>query len=124
MPRPVGSLTVPPPAPPALPEFAEAVLEVVDAIPEGQVLAYGDVAELVGHSGPRRVGNVLSRFGGMTSWWRVTRASGHPPPGLEDEALAHWRAEGTPLIGGALAGRRVDMARARWDGRGGRGGAP
>ena len=33
---------------PELPDFAEAVLRIVDQIPEGMVLAYGDVAELIG----------------------------------------------------------------------------
>ena len=100
-----------------LPEYAEAVLDVADAIPEGKVLAYGDVAEMLGVGGPRQVGAVMSRYGSATCWWRVIRASGEPPPGLEDEALAHYRSEGTPLVGGVLAGRRVDMRRARWDGR-------
>ena len=52
------------PGPESLPDFAEAVLDIVDQIPSGMVLAYADVAE-----------------------------------------------------GGPLAGCRVDMARARWDGQ-------
>jgi len=99
-----------------LPDFAEAVLDIVDQIPTGMVLAYGDIAELLGYGGPRQVGLVMSRYGSSVTWWRVTRASGEPPQDLEDEALAHWRGEGTPLVGGSLAGRRVDMSRARWDG--------
>ena len=102
-----------------LPDYEEAVLEVVDAIPEGCVMTYGDVAEMVGAKGPRRVGRVMSEYGAATAWWRVVRAGGHPPAGLEDEALAHWRAEGTPLVGGAFGSGRVDMARARWDGTAG-----
>lgn len=98
-----------------LPDFAEAVLGLVDQIPAGMVLAYGDVAELLGQGGPRRVGFVMSRYGSSVTWWRVIRASGEVPEALLDEALAHWRKEGTPLVRGAL-GRRVDMARARWDG--------
>ncbi len=99
-----------------LPDYADAVLEVADAIPEGRVLAYGDIAEILGEGGPRQVGAVMSRYGSMTTWWRVIRASGEPPPGLEDEAIEHYRAEGTPLVGGILTGRRVDMRRARWEG--------
>lgn len=105
-------------APPALPEHAEAVLDVADRIPAGKVLAYGDIAELLGVGGPRQVGNVMSRYGSATCWWRVIRASGEAPPGLAEEALAHWREEGTPMVGGVLSGRRVDMRRARWDGSG------
>ena len=102
--------------PSRLPDFAEAVLDIVDQIPAGKVLAYGDVAELLGQGGPRQVGSAMSRYGSSVAWWRVIRASGEAPEGLQDEALAHWRAEGTALVRGALAGRRVDMTRARWDG--------
>lgn len=101
-----------------LPEFAEAVLSIVDRIPEGMVLAYGDVAEMLGQGGPRQVGAVMSRYGSSVTWWRVIRASGQVPVGLLDEALAHWREEGTALVRGVIAGRRVDMRLARWDGKG------
>lgn len=102
----------------ALPDFAEAVLDIVDRIPHGKVLAYGDVAELLGQGGPRQVGAVMSRYGSSVTWWRVIRASGEVPDVLQDEALAHWREEGTALVRGAIAGRRVDMRLARWDGEG------
>jgi alkylated DNA nucleotide flippase Atl1 len=105
-----------------LPDFAEAVLDIVDQIPAGMVLGYGDVAELLGQCGPRQVGSVMSRYGSSVTWWRVTRASGEAPRGLQEEALAHWRVEGTALVRGALAGRRVDMTRARWNGEAGVGG--
>jgi alkylated DNA nucleotide flippase Atl1 len=108
--------------PDTLPDFAEAVLDIVDQIPSGRVLAYGGVAELLGWGGPRQVGTVMSRYGSSVTWWRVIRANGEAPEGLLDEALAHWRTEGTALVGGALAGRRVDMTRARWDGVAGLGG--
>lgn len=104
----------------ALPDFAEAVLDLVDQIPARMVLAYGDVAELLGQGGPRQVGLVMSRYGSSVTWWRVTRASGEAPQALQEEALTHWRTEGTPLVRGAL-GRRVDMERARWDGEAGLG---
>ena len=100
----------------ALPEKVEEVLDVIDRIPEGQVLTYGDVAELVGGRGARFVGNVLSRYGSDVPWWRVVRAGGWPPRGLEDRAREHYRAEGTPMVGGTLDGLRIDLERARWDG--------
>ena len=103
---------------PELPDFAEAVLGIVDQIPPGRVLAYGDIAELLGQGGPRQVGSVMSRYGSSVTWWRVIRASGEAPQGLQDEALAHWREEGTALVRGVIAGRRVDMRLARWDGQG------
>jgi len=101
----------------SLPEYAEAVLDIVDQIPVAKVLAYGDVAELLGQGGPRQVGSVMSRYGSSVTWWRVIRESGEAPEGLQDEVLAHWRTEGTALVQGALGGRRVDMTQARWDGQ-------
>lgn len=92
--------------------YVADVLELVAAIPAGQVLTYGDVAELVGRGGPRQVGLVMSRWGGSVPWWRVLRADGRPALGHEQRALARYAAEGTPLRPG---GERVDLRRARWD---------
>jgi alkylated DNA nucleotide flippase Atl1 len=97
-------------------EFADDVLDVVDQIPEGMVMTYGDIAEYLGRGGPRGVGNVMARFGSDVPWWRVLRAGGWFPTGKEDEALQHYREEGTPLLGGAVPGRRVDLSTARWPG--------
>jgi alkylated DNA nucleotide flippase Atl1 len=102
-------------------EYVEAVLEVVERIPAGSVLTYGDVADLLGAGGARQVGTAMSRYGSMVPWWRVLRAGGHAPKGLEADALAHYLHEGTPLRGDYLRfatsgeGRwRVDLAAARW----------
>lgn len=97
-----------------LPVYAEAVLGVVERIPPGRVLAYGDIADYLGEGGPRQVGAVMSRYGGGVPWWRVLHADGTPAPGHEARALARLRREGTPL---KPSGDRVDMALARWDGR-------
>jgi alkylated DNA nucleotide flippase Atl1 len=102
-------------------EFVTAVLGVVDLIPAGTAVAYGDVAELLGSGGPRQVGAVMSHYGSGVPWWRVLKASGDAPPGHETEALRHYLEEGTPLHGEPERllrtgeGRwRVDLARARW----------
>ena len=105
---------VTPSDPADLPPYAGDVLDVVEQVPPGKVMSYGDVAEFLGGGGPRRVGTVMSRYGGAVPWWRVIRADGSPPPGLESEAIARYREEGTPLRAG---GRKVDMASARWDGQ-------
>lgn len=97
-------------------EYAERVLDLVARIPSGRVLAYGDVAKRLGEGGARNVGTVMSRYGSDVPWWRVIRADGRPPQGLEAEAIEHWRAEGTPMVRGLVGGGRADMARARWDG--------
>lgn len=93
--------------------FAEAVLDLIERIPPGRVMTYGDIAEYLGTGGPRTVGAVLSRFGGGVPWWRVIRADGSLLPGYEQKALGRYRAEGTPMN---RAGNRVDMSRARWIG--------
>ncbi|WP_300603097.1 MGMT family protein [Trebonia sp.] len=97
-------------------EYSARVLDVVDAIPPGQVMSYGDIAEYLGAGGPRQVGRVLAAYGGGVAWWRVIHADGTPPPGHETAALAHYLAEGTPLRS-ARPPVRVDMRRARWAGQ-------
>lgn len=91
--------------------YVEAVLSLVEQIPIGQVSTYGDLAEMVGRGGPRGVGKVMSLYGGAVPWWRVIRASGHPPAHKEAYALGLLRAEGV-----ALHGSIVDLRRARWHG--------
>lgn len=96
------------------PDYADLVLEVAARIPSGCVLAYGDIAEIIGYGGPRQVGSVMSHYGSDVPWWRIVRADGRPAQGLEREARAHHLEEGTPLVGGQLSGSRVDLRLARW----------
>jgi alkylated DNA nucleotide flippase Atl1 len=105
-------------------EFVDQVMSMVQAIPPGRVMTYGDIAavltaraERAGLTevyGPRMVGFVLSRFGGTLPWWRVIRSTGHPPRFHQERALPFYRAEGTPLIGPNEA-YRIDLRRARFD---------
>jgi alkylated DNA nucleotide flippase Atl1 len=95
------------------PPYALDVLDVVERIPAGRVMSYGDVAEFLGAGGPRQVGWVMSHFGSGVPWWRVLRADGTFLSGHEARALAAYRREKTPLRPGEV---RVDMRRARWDG--------
>ncbi|MFC1407201.1 MULTISPECIES: MGMT family protein [Streptacidiphilus] len=114
--------------PAELPPFAERVLELTERIPTGRVMTYGDVAEYLEEGGPRQVGRVMALYGGAVPWWRVVRADGALLPGHELRALEQYRMEGTPLRSvrgrgparGSAAAEdlpRVDLARARWDGR-------
>jgi alkylated DNA nucleotide flippase Atl1 len=98
------------------PEFAEAVLDVVAGIPEGHAMAYGDIAAAIGSRAPRAVGAVMAYYGSDVPWWRVVRASGHPPVCHESRALEHYRAEGTPLVWSAdRSSFRVDLRVARYE---------
>jgi alkylated DNA nucleotide flippase Atl1 len=97
-----------------LDDYAARVLDVVDTIPPGQVMSYGDVAEALGEGGPRQVGRVMAHWGGGVAWWRVVHADGSLLAGHERVALTRYEAEGTPLrrpAGGGLP--RIDMRSAR-----------
>lgn len=101
-----------PPAHPPADDFVSRVLEVVESIPEGRVMTYGDVAAAIGSRAARAVGTVMSHYGSDVPWWRVIRASGHPALDHESRALEHYRAEATPVTwsNGVF---RVDLAAAR-----------
>ncbi|MEH3155471.1 MAG: MGMT family protein [Gordonia paraffinivorans] len=90
-------------------EFAALVLDVVDRIPPGRVMTYGDIAEYLQRGGPRGVGGVMAREGAAVTWWRVVRANGTLPAHLVVDAQEHWHIEKTPLRRGI-----VDVAHARW----------
>ncbi len=89
--------TPPSAEPPALPPYAERVLDVAELIPPGRVMTYGDIAEWLEEGGPRQVGRVMALYGSAVPWWRVVRSDGALLPGHERRALAHYRTEGTPL---------------------------
>lgn len=92
--------------------YAARVLDLVDRIPRGKVLGYGDVAELMGEGSARGVGSVMARHGSEVPWHRVVMSDGSLPPGKEARARRLLEAEGVPFTAA-----RVDMGRARWDGR-------
>ena len=84
------------------PAYALDVLEVVERIPAGRVMSYGDVAEFLGAGGPRQVGWVMSHFGSDVPWWRVLRADGTPLAGPRATG-----AGGVPAGAHAVAARRA-----------------
>jgi alkylated DNA nucleotide flippase Atl1 len=99
-----------------LDDYSSRVLDLVDAIPAGQVMSYGDIAEYLGAGGPRQVGRVLAGYGGAVAWWRVIHADGTPAPGHDAAALENYLAEGTPAGPGRHAPRPL-VRRARRAGR-------
>ena len=94
-------------------EYVDLVLSCVEGIPRGRVMAYGDVAEVVGRvfggGGPRQVAAVMAREGAAVPWWRVVRADGSLPVDVAVRARPSWLEEGTPL----RADGRVEMGSAR-----------
>ena len=95
-------------------DFVSRVLAVVEEIPAGRAMSYGDVAAAIGSRAPRAVGAVMAYYGSDVPWWRVVRASGHPAQNHESKALQYYRAESTPLTWSATGVFRVDLRLARW----------
>jgi alkylated DNA nucleotide flippase Atl1 len=95
-------------------DFVSRVLAVVEEIPAGRVMSYGDVAAAIGSRAARGVGQVMAYYGSDVPWWRVVRASGHPAMNHESRALEYYRAESTPLKWSASGVFRVDLGNARW----------
>ena len=76
---------------PPVDDFASHVLDVVDSIPPGRVMSYGDIAEYLGDGpGPRQVGRVMAVYGGAVAWWRVIHSDGTPAP-----VTTAWRSSTT-----------------------------
>lgn len=90
----------------------ERVLCAVECIPTGQVVSYGDLAELVGTSA-RRVGAIMASAGPGVPWWRVVNASGRLPGHLVAEASRRWAEEGIPAVDGrcVMSQARADLPR-------------
>lgn len=85
------------------PDFEEAVLEVLAALPEGEVISYGELAAAAGYRGAARaVGNLLKATAEPSAWWRVIRADGRlvaPDAGRQAEKL---REEGVVVENGRV----------------------
>lgn len=87
-------------------DFGDAVADVLNRIPPGVVMTYGEVAAEAGFPGAyRAVGSFLRSHAGYP-WWRVVTANGRLVPGHEKEHLRLLSAEGIRVHDG-----RVVMAR-------------
>lgn len=95
-------------APRAFDALARRVLDVVDAIPRGRVMTYGDIAARVG-CGPRQVARVMTERGDEAPWWRVLRADGSCAPEVRARQVRRLRAEAVVFRGGD----RVDLRASR-----------
>ena len=84
-------------------ETVERVRAVVAAIPAGEVLSYGEVADRAGLRSARLVGRILAESHDLP-WHRVVRADGTPTPHLAAQQTALLRAEGVRFVNGRIAG--------------------
>jgi methylated-DNA-protein-cysteine methyltransferase-like protein len=72
----------------------ERILDVLRALQPGEVVSYGDVAEVAGY--PKRsrlVGHILATTDVEVPWWRVVNSSGRLVPGHERRQAALLREE-------------------------------
>lgn len=76
-------------------EFEEAVMAVLRSLRSGEIVTYGEVAELAGYPGRARgVGRILAITPEDLPWWRVVGAGGKlrsPHPALQSRLLAAER---------------------------------
>ena len=93
-------------------DSTDAVRALIEEIPTGRVVTYGDLADAV-DVGARQVGQILARRGHDLAWWRVVDASGHPPKDAQETAAQHYELEGIPFH---RAGDRVivNLSECRW----------
>lgn len=76
------------------PEREARIVGVIRALQPGEVVTYGDIAEVAGY--PKRsrlVGHILATSDLDLPWWRVVNAAGRLVPGHEREQTALLRAE-------------------------------
>lgn len=84
-------------------DFEARILAVIAAIPAGQVLTYGEVAEEAGFPGAARaVGTLLRTTDAPLPWWRVVGAGGRLRSPKPDEQAALLRREGWRVEGDSL----------------------
>lgn len=83
-------------------DFTQAVIEVLQGLQPGEVVAYGEVATEAGYPGAARaVGNLLRMTPGLP-WWRVVNSAGRLAPGNEQEQAEKLRAEGVKVVKGRV----------------------
>jgi methylated-DNA-protein-cysteine methyltransferase-like protein len=83
--------------------MADRFLAVLVALQPGEVVSYGDVADVAGYPGrSRAVGRLLSTTDVEVPWWRVVRSDGRLATAPSSEQAALLRAEGVTVRGGRV----------------------
>lgn len=86
------------------------ITDVIRSLREGEVVTYGDIAEVAGYPRMSRlVGRILATTEDDLPWWRVVNAAGRLVPGQELEQAALLRAEGATVTDGRV--RRAPTGR-------------
>jgi methylated-DNA-protein-cysteine methyltransferase-like protein len=81
----------------------ERFLAVLVALEPGEVVSYGDVAEVAGYPGrSRAVGRLLATTALDVPWWRVVRSDGRLAAKPSTAQAGLLRAEGVVVRGGRV----------------------
>jgi methylated-DNA-protein-cysteine methyltransferase-like protein len=84
------------------------ILDVIRALQPGEVVTYGDIAEVAGYPRMSRlVGRILAITDDDLPWWRVVNSVGRLVPGNELEQSRLLRAEGVVVEAGRVRRARV-----------------
>ena len=79
------------------------ILDVIRSLREGEVVTYGDIAEVAGYPGRSRlVGRILATTEEELPGWRVVNSVGRLVPGHEREQAAELRGEGVVVRDGRV----------------------
>ena len=76
------------------PDRERRILDVIRAIGPGEVVTYGDIADVAGYPKQSRlVGRILATTEEDVPWWRVVNVNGRLVPGRERVQARLLRAE-------------------------------
>lgn len=94
--------------------LVDRVLLVVEQIPPGRVVSYGEIGRLAGTSA-RRVGTIMRLYSHDVPYWRVVGAAGDPGGQLLNHFRPHWDDEGIAVkpngLGCRIADYRADLVK-------------
>ena len=84
-------------------EREQRIVDVIRSLREGEVVTYGDIADVAGYPRMSRlVGRLLATTDDDLPWWRVVNAAGRLVPGNEREQSALLKAEGVAVVNGHI----------------------
>lgn len=82
-------------------ERDQRIIDVIRSLREGEVVTYGDIADVAGYPKMSRlVGHILATAEDDLPWWRVVNSAGRLVPGNEREHSALLNGEGVSVANG------------------------
>jgi len=97
----------------------DRIYNIVDQVPVGRVVTYGQIAEWAGHCTPRTVGYAMAAlppWRSSTPWHRVVNSQGRVSPRRSGTGSRDQRARLTAEQIEFDARGRIDLARFGWSG--------